>query len=107
MKVKALVSFSGAFSMYEGEVRECSDDSTLQDLLRIKYVEEVIEEPVKANEIQKELENLRKQIEELKQAKEVIEEVKEEAIPKQTKGESAEKPKKDVKSKNDSEPDNK
>lgn len=73
MKVKALVSFSGAFSMYEGEVRECSDDSTLQDLLRIKYIEEV----------------------------------KEEAIPKQTKGKSTQKPKKDVKSKNDSKPDNK
>lgn len=39
MKIRALVSFAGAFSMYKGEVRECSDKATLQDLLRAKYVE--------------------------------------------------------------------
>ncbi len=41
MKIKALVSFSGAFSMYKGEVRECSDKAILRDLLKAKYVEEV------------------------------------------------------------------
>lgn len=54
MKIKALVSFSGAFSMYKGEVRECSDKVILQDLLQAKYVEEVKEEKpkkdVKSNE---------------------------------------------------------
>lgn len=43
MKVKALVSFSGAFSMYKGETKECSDKAILQDLLQAKYVEEVRE----------------------------------------------------------------
>ena len=41
MKVKALVSFSGAFSMYKGEVKEYNDKAILQDLLQAKYVEEV------------------------------------------------------------------
>lgn len=43
MKVKALVSFSGAFSMYKGEVRECSDKAILQDLLNAGYIEKVEE----------------------------------------------------------------
>jgi len=41
MKIKALVSFSGAFSMFKGEVRECGDKAILSDLLQAKYVEEV------------------------------------------------------------------
>lgn len=52
MKVKALVSFSGAFSMYKGEVRECDNKEILQDLFQAGYVEKV-EEPkkdVKSNE---------------------------------------------------------
>jgi hypothetical protein len=40
MKVKALVSFAGAFSMGKGEVREV-DDSLLSDLISCGYVEEV------------------------------------------------------------------
>ena len=48
MKIKTLESFSGAFSMYKGEVRECSDKAILQDLLQAKYVEEVkVEKPKK------------------------------------------------------------
>ncbi|QUH21083.1 hypothetical protein [Alkaliphilus sp. B6464] len=47
MKVKALVSFSGAFSMYKGEVKECSDKVILQDLLQAGYIEEVKEEKAK------------------------------------------------------------
>lgn len=41
MKVKALVSFAGAFSMYKGEEKECNDKVILQDLLKAGYVEEV------------------------------------------------------------------
>jgi hypothetical protein len=53
MKIKAMVSFSGAFSMYEGEIKECNDKVILQDLLQAGYVEEVKEKPkkdVKSNE---------------------------------------------------------
>lgn len=53
MKIKALVSFSGAFSMYKGEIKECSDNAILQDILQAGYVEEVKEKPkkdVKSNE---------------------------------------------------------
>lgn len=41
MKVKALISFVGAFSMVSGEIRECSDEATLQDLLQAGYVEKI------------------------------------------------------------------
>lgn len=41
MKVKALIGFGGAFSMYKGEVKECNNNVILQDLLKIGYVEEV------------------------------------------------------------------
>lgn len=47
MKIKALVSFSGAFSMSKGDVKECSDKAILQDLLKAKYVEEVKSEKPK------------------------------------------------------------
>jgi hypothetical protein len=53
MKVKALVGFSGAFSMYRGEIKECNNKVILQDLLQARYVEEVKEKPkkdVKSNE---------------------------------------------------------
>lgn len=43
MKVRALESFSGVFSMYKGEVKECSDKTILRDLLNCKYIEEVEE----------------------------------------------------------------
>lgn len=49
MKIKALVSFSGAFSMMAGEEQECSDKAILQDLIQAKYIEEVKEvKPKKA-----------------------------------------------------------
>ncbi|SNR85947.1 hypothetical protein SAMN05446037_100161 [Anaerovirgula multivorans] len=41
MKVKALVSFSGTFSMYKGEIKECSDKAILLDLLQAGYIEEI------------------------------------------------------------------
>lgn len=47
MKIKALVCFSGAFSMYKGEIKECNDKVILQDLLQANYVEEVKEKPKK------------------------------------------------------------
>lgn len=52
MKVKALVSFAGAFSMYKGEKKECNDKVILQDLLKEGYVEEVkaTKNKVKTNE---------------------------------------------------------
>lgn len=39
MKVKALVSFAGAVSMYAGEIREI-DDTIARDLLHAGYVVE-------------------------------------------------------------------
>ena len=50
MKIKALVSFAGAFSMYQGEVKECSDKATLKDLLKAGYIEEVKEDKKKDGE---------------------------------------------------------
>ena len=53
MKVKALTSFAGAFTMAKGEVKECSDKAILQDLLQAGYVEKVQAAPkrsVKKNE---------------------------------------------------------
>lgn len=45
MRIKALVGFTGAFSMSKGEERECNDKVVLQDLLQAKYIEEVTETP--------------------------------------------------------------
>lgn len=55
MKVRAVISFAGAFSMGRGEVRECSDKAILSDLLQAGYVEEVKEEqkPEKSEESEK------------------------------------------------------
>lgn len=51
MKVKALVSFAGVFSMGCGEVKECSDKAILQDLLQAGYIEKVMPiKDVKSNE---------------------------------------------------------
>ncbi|MCO1599831.1 hypothetical protein [Desulfosporosinus nitroreducens] len=49
MKIKALVSFAGAFSMHKGEVKECSDKATLQDLLKAGYIEKVKVQKQEAN----------------------------------------------------------
>lgn len=52
MKVRALVSFAGTFSMYKGEEKECNNKVILQDLLKAGYVEEVkvTRRRVKSNE---------------------------------------------------------
>lgn len=42
MLVRALVSFAGAFSMHKGEIKECSNETILQDLLQAKYIEKVV-----------------------------------------------------------------
>ena len=44
MKIEALVSFYGVLTMAEGEVRECSDEAVLSDLLKAGYIKEVKEE---------------------------------------------------------------
>ena len=41
MKIKALVNFAGAFSMYIGEIREVEKNEVVLDLINCKYVEEV------------------------------------------------------------------
>ena len=38
---KALKSFSGVISMYEGETREIEDAAIVADLIRAGYIEEV------------------------------------------------------------------
>lgn len=51
MRIKALVSFSGALSMRQGEEKDINDKFILEDLLKAGYIEE-----------------LKKQVEELKRA---------------------------------------
>lgn len=45
MKIKALVSFSGALSMSAGGVVECSNQEIVNDLIEAGYVEKVQEAP--------------------------------------------------------------
>ncbi|MBS6501879.1 MAG: hypothetical protein KH415_09640 [Clostridium sp.] len=58
MRVKALIGFGGAFSMYKGEVKECNNNVILQDLLKARYVEEV-----------KEIQEVEEEIQELEEVK--------------------------------------
>lgn len=39
MKVKALKTFSGAVSMYKGEIKEITDKYILNDLTKVGYIE--------------------------------------------------------------------
>lgn len=51
MKVKALKSFSGAVSMYEGEVKDIENKDILEDLTAAGYIEPVApKRSVKSNE---------------------------------------------------------
>lgn len=43
MRVKALISFAGKFSMYKGQVAELQEGEALNDLLSCGYVEDVEE----------------------------------------------------------------
>lgn len=55
MRYKALVSFSGQISMAMGEVREISDQSIVDDLLKARYIIpiEPKEEKVKTDDVEK------------------------------------------------------
>ena len=46
-KIRSLVSFTGALCMGKNEVKECSDKTTLQDLLQAGYAVEVKGKPEK------------------------------------------------------------
>lgn len=48
MMYKALISFTGIVSMAKGEVREISDLAIANDLLKVKYIEEVKEKKAKS-----------------------------------------------------------
>lgn len=50
MKIKALVSFAGAFSMYKGQIKDIENGDLAKDLLGCKYVEEVKEETLEEKE---------------------------------------------------------
>lgn len=47
MKIRALISFSGALSMCEGQEMECNDKVVLQDLLQAGHIEEIKKAPKK------------------------------------------------------------
>lgn len=70
MKIRALVSFSGALSMGRGQERECSDKAILKDLIKAKYIEEITEKPNKKEELKEEVESFRKELEDLKKVPE-------------------------------------
>lgn len=44
MKVKALVSFTGQFTMAEGETADITNEVVLQDLLKCGYVKDIDED---------------------------------------------------------------
>lgn len=50
MKIRALVSFTGAISMHKDEERECNNKVTLSDLLKAGYIEKVKQEKSGKNE---------------------------------------------------------
>lgn len=50
MKVKALKSFSGAISMYAGEVRDIQTQAILDDLTKAGYIEPVAQKRGTKNE---------------------------------------------------------
>lgn len=55
MRYKALVSFSGQISMAMGEVREISDQSIVDDLLKARYIISIEpkEEKAKTDDVEK------------------------------------------------------
>lgn len=53
MKIRALVSFSGALTMFPGEEMECNDKVVLQDLLNAGYIEEVQTTPKSKRSVKK------------------------------------------------------
>ena len=53
MRVKALKSFSGAISMYAGEVRDIQTQAILDDLTKAGYIEPVAQKRGTKNEGQR------------------------------------------------------
>lgn len=53
MMYKALISFTGLVSMTKGDVREISDISLANDLLKAGYIEEVKETSPKKETVKK------------------------------------------------------
>lgn len=53
MKVRALTSFSGVLCMAKGEIIECGEKSTLDDLLSAGYVECVEEKKAPKRSVKK------------------------------------------------------
>ena len=49
MKVRALVSFSGVISMYQGEEREYDNKIILSDLLKAGYIEKIEDKKIVKN----------------------------------------------------------
>lgn len=45
MKIEAMKSFCGSLSMAKGDIRECSDETVLTDLISAGYVREVRADP--------------------------------------------------------------
>ena len=60
MKYRALISFSGLFSMAQGEVREISDQAVADGLAKVGYIEPVDEPAVKSAEEPKKAEPKKK-----------------------------------------------
>jgi Skp family chaperone for outer membrane proteins len=70
MKYRALVSFSGALSMHQGEVRELNNKVIIKDLLRAKHIEEVTEKSNIEKELQNKIEKLENKIQKLEKMSE-------------------------------------
>ena len=60
MKVRAKISFVGNFNMIEGEIKECSDNATLNDLLECGYVEAIEEQNEELNHLEEVKKNTKK-----------------------------------------------
>lgn len=60
MKVRAKISFVGSLNMIKGEIKECSDNATLNDLLECEYVEALEEKEKDKNEELNDLEEVKK-----------------------------------------------
>lgn len=50
MKIKALVSFAGAVSMAEGEIRDVADERLAASLIACRYAERVNENEVERSD---------------------------------------------------------
>ena len=67
---RALVSFSGVISMFQGEEREITNKETIKDLLKAEYIEEV--KSTDAKTLKKENEGLKAEVDTLKEELETL-----------------------------------